>query len=448
MTNLDINTIFANATGQEISDYQANLHKIRNRTSTDLQQNVYQNRTQFIKISKEAEKLKGEIRTLRNLMSELKANTNALSQASPRHKPGSSELDESEPSLATPNLRRRGDRSSVADLGIMWSNQLQTLWKNVEGSQKFLPAVPGRHILRDSPKWVELNAATWKARRAIHIFLLNDYLLVAARKRKKFDSNPDGADGGSPRQQKLIAEHCWPLQDIEIVDLSSKAGQVGRNEGRREQENVRNAITVRVGRESYTFRNDKPDGSEKPGLLLAFRKAVDDLDKSLRAEIEDTVQSKESIDKMIRFSDPTLAKKLRLSGSFPRNSRDRLNIMIDVDGKQQNMRWVESQIDELDIEIALQRFNESVDRVERLKKLARGLKSNPTAQALILGKTEERAQRLASLITRQLVETHSFMKATQRNVGWLVRLGFEDTAREAYLNARGGIVAKRARYSP
>ncbi|MCH1933177.1 vacuolar protein sorting-associated family 51 protein, partial [Shewanella sp. A25] len=51
----------------------------RNRTSTDLQQNVYQNRTQFIKISQEAEKLKSEMRTLRSLMSEL---TTALGHTS------------------------------------------------------------------------------------------------------------------------------------------------------------------------------------------------------------------------------------------------------------------------------------------------------------------------------------------------------------------------------
>ncbi len=158
-------------------------------------------------------------------MSELKANTSALSQVTSGDK--SSDLDEPEQSVVYSALRKRGDRSSVADLNIMWNTQLQALWKNVEGSQKFLPAVPGRHIIRDSPHWVELNAATWKARRAIHIFLLNDYLLVATRKRKRADPALEGAEGAGQNQQpslsKLVAEHCWPLHDIEIVDLSSKS---------------------------------------------------------------------------------------------------------------------------------------------------------------------------------------------------------------------------------
>jgi exocyst complex component 8 len=92
---------------------------MRNRTSTDLQQNVYQNRTQFIKISKEAEKLKGEMRALRNLMAELKSNTIALRVASsaPGESTGFEEF--------SPTLTKRERRSSVADRTAMWNSQLQ-----------------------------------------------------------------------------------------------------------------------------------------------------------------------------------------------------------------------------------------------------------------------------------------------------------------------------------
>jgi len=94
---------------------------MRNRTSTDLQQNVYQNRTQFIKISKEAEKLKGEMRALRNLMSELKSNTTALRPASSLAGPEPTGFDENFPST----LSKRDKRSSVADRTAMWNSQLQ-----------------------------------------------------------------------------------------------------------------------------------------------------------------------------------------------------------------------------------------------------------------------------------------------------------------------------------
>jgi hypothetical protein len=103
-------------------------------------------------------------------------------------------------------------------------------------------------------------------------------------------------------------------------------------------------------------------------------------------------------------------------------------------------------VDELDILIALQKFDEAVVRVEKLNALAKSLKSNVVAQDFISFKAEERATKLAGLITRELVDTHDKPKQTKRNVLYLARLGFEDRAREAYLEARGNIIHKRSRY--
>lgn len=112
--------LLGNASEQEIDEYQQSLKKMRNRTSVDLQQNVYQNRTQFIKISKEAERLKGEMRSLRNLMSELKTNTTALRTASSQGS-GGNDFESGFPST----LSKRDKRSSVADRTAMWNSQLQ-----------------------------------------------------------------------------------------------------------------------------------------------------------------------------------------------------------------------------------------------------------------------------------------------------------------------------------
>jgi uncharacterized phage infection (PIP) family protein YhgE len=109
------------ASEQDIDEYQSALKKLRNRASTDLQQNVYQNRTQFIKISKEAEKLKGEMRALRNLMSELKTNTTALRTTSSKSSDLPNDFDSGFPTT----LSKRDKRSSVADRSAMWNSQLQ-----------------------------------------------------------------------------------------------------------------------------------------------------------------------------------------------------------------------------------------------------------------------------------------------------------------------------------
>lgn len=113
--------ILSEASEEDIEEFQATLRKMKIRTSTDLQQNVYQNRAQFIKISKEAEKLKGEMRALRNLMSELKTNTTALRAASSQGPLSSSTaFDQGFPSA----LSKRDKRSSVADRTALWNSQL------------------------------------------------------------------------------------------------------------------------------------------------------------------------------------------------------------------------------------------------------------------------------------------------------------------------------------
>ncbi|PYI29812.1 hypothetical protein BP00DRAFT_374418 [Aspergillus indologenus CBS 114.80] len=420
--------LLANASEEEIEEYQRSLRKVKNRTSTDLQQNVYQNRTQFIKISKEAEKLKGEMRTLRTLMAEL---TTTLGQTTVGTTPN--------PMSPMPDERlskRHANRSSVANLESMWNVQLQTLWKTVEGSQKFLPVVPGRHIVMESGHWVELDSATWKPRRPVHIVLLNDHLLVAAKKRKRVDQSSHRG----PVPTKLVAEECWPLQDVDMIDLGANLGAgVAREDA--EDRGITNAINVRVGGKPFTYRHDKRDSSAKSDLLATFRKTVEDLRRNLRSETEAAGKAAPEVIGYRHASySPQPDRPVSMDGG-----RDKPELRIDVDGKQQNLRWVEGQIDELDIDIALQRFEDAVGHIERLRKLARGLKGNAVAQDVITTKVDERAAALAEALLRALVDTPSFPQATKTKSTWLMRLGFEDQAREAYLKARTDVISKRIR---
>ena len=446
-------SLLADASDQELRDYQANLRKLKNRASTDLQQNVYQNRTQFIKISKEAEKLKGEMRTLRNLMSEL---TTSLNQASinvgapePR-----AALDDGAKSRA----RKQANRSSVANLEAMWNTQLHALWKNVEGSQKFLPAIPGRHVVLEQGAWLELDTATWKARRHAHIFLLNDQLMIATRKKKRVDPNAVNGDAAQKSSSRTVADKCWPLQDIDMIDLAS----VGAS-GAGDRSGMSNAISIRYGNESFTYRSDKASNSDKTNLLLAFRRTADELRKSLRADMaENTSKSKETID-YLTTRDPSLSDKTELLRSLS-TSKNRPEILIEVDGKHQNLRWVEGQIDELDSEVALQRFEEAVRHVEKLREIAKGLKGNMIAQDLITTKVDERAKRLAGkskptllsrrhetkyplpdMLTLRLSTTHASLTPTQQNIAHLVRLSFPQLALTTYLSSRTHLITLRSR---
>lgn len=420
--------ILSEATEDEIREYESALRKLKSRASTDLQQNVYQNRTQFIKISKEAEKLKGEMRTLRNLMAELKTNTTALRSAS-------NSVDGSGFNGDIPTgLSRRDKRSSVADRTALWSSQMQALYKNVEGSQKFLPNSSGRHVVQNAGPWVELDNATYRSRRAMQIFLLNDHLLVASRKKRKVDG-PGAVDNRGP-MTKLVADRCWHLLDVEIVDM---AGPSDSSSGRNK---LSDAIMVRGGgqNESFIYRTEKPEDPEKAALMLNIRKRVEELRRNVQNEREATNKAKETIN-YFASRDPGLLQKTELLETLS----DIKDMLVEVDGKQQNLRWVESQMDELDINIALQQIEPAVARIEKLKGLAYGLKNNVIALDFISFKVDERRAKLAALVVRELVSTHNQQRRTKQNVSWLVRLGFEDRAREAYLEARSEIIQKRSR---
>ncbi|KAK4126611.1 hypothetical protein N657DRAFT_643395 [Parathielavia appendiculata] len=420
--------ILSEATEDEIRDYETALRKLKSRASTDLQQSVYQNRTQFIKISKEAEKLKSEMRTLRNLMAELKANTTALRSAT-----NSAEDTGFNGQIGT-GLSRRDKRSSVADRTALWSSQMQALYKNVEGSQKFLPNTPGRHVVQNAGPWVELDNATYRSRRAMQIFLLNDHLLIASRKKRKTDGQA-AADSRAP-MTKLVADRCWHLLDVEVVDMAgSSESSSGRNK-------LADAIMVRGGgqNESFIYRTEKPEDPEKAALILNIRKRVEELRRNLQSEREATNKAKETIN-YFASRDPGLLQKTELLETLS----DIKDMLIEVDGKQQNLRWVESQMDELDIHIALQQIEPAVVLIEKLKSLAYGLRNNVIAQDFISFKVDERRAKLAALVVRELVSTHNQQRKTNQNVSWLTRLGFEDRAREAYLEARSQTIQKRSR---
>ncbi|KAM3515796.1 hypothetical protein MY11210_000567 [Beauveria gryllotalpidicola] len=419
--------VLGDATDGQIREFEDSLKKLNIRAASDLQQNLLQNRTQFIKISKEAEKLKGEMRTLRSLMSELKTNTTALRSATAKNDEPASIPGQ------TTTLSKRDKRSSVADRSALWNSQMQALYKNVEGSQKFLPNSSGRHVIQNAGPWVELDNATYKSRRAMQIFLLNDHLLIASRKKRKMDA--PNVDTRGP-MMKLVADRCWSLLDIEVIDMpgAGDSSSGGRNK-------LADAIMVRGGgQESFIYRTEKADDPSKKALLLNVRKAVEELRKGLEYEMEANNKAKETIN-YFASRDPGLLQKTELLETLS----DIKDMLIEVDGKQQNLRWVESQMDELDINIALQEFEPAVARVEKLKSLSRGLKSNAVAQDFISFKVDERCNRLGDIVIRELEATHNERMKTKQNVSWLTRLGYHDRAREAYLDARSATIHKRSR---
>lgn len=108
----------------------------------------------------------------------------------------------------------------MADLQTMYKQQLSHLWSTVEGSQKYLPLVPGRHLVYETHEYVELNAATYRTKQSVSMFLLNDLLLIAGRRRTK-----TAGDDKDSRRGRMVAERCWVLADLVVVDVKDSGGK-------------------------------------------------------------------------------------------------------------------------------------------------------------------------------------------------------------------------------
>ena len=156
---------------------------------------------------------------------------------------------------------RRAQRNSVADLAALHRTQLESLWENVEGAQRFLPPVPGRHLIAESASFVELNAATYTPRQGVHLFLLNDALLVAVKKRSQV-ATPGGSSTPGGGKTRLVADRCHALSEIVVVDLKD-GGE------------LTNAIKVKRGKSTAIFRSERAE--DKRALLSAFKKVAEEL---------------------------------------------------------------------------------------------------------------------------------------------------------------------------
>ncbi|KAF9694422.1 hypothetical protein EKO04_007474 [Ascochyta lentis] len=408
-------SMLADASEEDIRRYQDELRKAKHRTSVDLQSNVYQNRTQFIKISKEAEKLKGEMRTLRQLMSDL---TTTLEQTA--------SVSASPTTNGDAVSARRANRSSIGDLNQIRAGQLQQLYRDVEGSQKYLPPIPGRYIVWKSRRWFELDSATLKARRRVRLLLLNDHLLIAAEKKARNDVAGQRDRDRNRSAVEYVAQRCFPLQDVHV----SRAPE--------------ERVIVRAANESFTYDTKQEDTGDKITFLSTFRKTKDDLRKSQEAEVEDKDRAQDSYNHMLS-RDPALRAQTHLLDNLNDNVSHNVSTFVDTDGQTRNIRWVEAQLDDLDIEIALQHFENAVSKFEKIKTLSQNMRGNDMAKTIVAFKVNERAAKLASVLVRQLAEGNTWNGPINQHVTWVNRLGFEDRAREAYLEARSSMIKARSR---
>ena len=245
-----IATALSGATEENVQEFYEMLRELRNSTSADLQSNVFNNYASFVSLSNEISSLTSDLSSLSSLLVQFFNLTQSLNS--------SVQKDDTDDTPSGFQKERRGaqhhHRNSIADLAQIHAVHLQELWHHVEGSQKFLPAHPGRHVIKESLHWTELNAATWKSTKSVHLILLNDHVLVAAKKRK------------SREARRSVADKCWHLSTCEISELQDEVPNA-----------IGGAIQISRGREVAVYAPGEGRENERAAFIQTFKRAIIDL---------------------------------------------------------------------------------------------------------------------------------------------------------------------------
>ena len=344
----------------------------------DLQRNVYRNYTEFVSISKEISNLDADVLSVKEYLNELKSiwesflaatNSSDISKV-----PGSVESI-----FASSNGRKKSDLLA-SDQTSIYRAQIMALWDNVEGSQRFIPHAQNKHIVRECVNFYDINPKTLQPRQAVHLFLLSDCLLLARR-----------------RGNRLVAEHCWSIQDLTIVDVKDSS-------------DLTNALRIVVYPETFIYRSERIE--DKLGLLNAYKRLMDDNDdKQL-----DTPQSADI-----------------------RKPRDSNNLHPDKE------KWLVDLPDHLEVSIALREFEKSVVYLEKARHIVMSSSSSLPIVREARDHINHYTDELSQIVSRDLSNTLLTKIQFQRYVNWLLRLDKSERARQVFLGTRTLIIKKRIR---
>lgn len=399
-----------------LRQFQESLRAAKEAANSDLKRQVFHSYQDFITISKEIATLENDMLELKELLGEWKT----LPQALELEEGGSSIGALTDSALRGRSLR--GNRNSMVDLHQIYKAQITSLWEGIEGSQKFLPFVPGRHLIAEASSFTELNSATYKPKQGVALFLLDDLLLVAVRKKRQMSA-----------RVRLVAERCFSLTDIIVIDLKDGG-------------DLSNAIKIKRGKESFVYRSERSE--DKRALLNAFRRVAEELANRRRKESRQEAESR--IKDLHRGSISNGTSQMEgnmaqlLADAEGKSGTDSSNDASGLKGKD-SFKWLSDLSDQVSVSIAMRQWNEAVTLLERGQNTMSSHSNSDNSYRDASIKMQSLTSQLVEAITFDLSSPLLKKSAVVRNVGYLLRLDRGEKAREVFLQSRSDLLKKRSR---
>ncbi|CAN3376495.1 exocyst complex component Exo84p [Diutina rugosa] len=261
------------ASAAEIDEFNKVLRKEEQLVSQQIKTSINENQKQILQLTQDLQQIKLELGHLRTHRKDLWEALTDFRESAERRLEIEQDSTPTHLSVNGGGLaggrgggdlgNKRKDRSSVLVLQKMWASELSSLFKHVEGANKYIEAIPGRHVLAESGRWHEVNVGTWKPVKPVHMFVLNDMILMATKKQNMGKAETS--------KQKLVATHCWPLSQVEFSPIDGP---------RLDEDHKVYLVNIKHKQLSYVYQTDRLDHFLK--INEAFNKARDEQTQSER----------------------------------------------------------------------------------------------------------------------------------------------------------------------
>lgn len=501
-----ISSKLSSASDVEISKFTDKITRLKDQVAVDRQNMVYGNYRTFLAVGSQISVLSSELQALRKLVNDLHVATTAMKQDAENTLLNiDSSSNSSTTNLSVPGFNdspngsssdllgplsagrgfnsasKQNNRNSVLVLESMWAQDLSGLFRSVEGAQKYLPPIPGRHVVEESSGWDQLNAATWKPWQPVKVYLLNDYLLIAIRKRSK---NNDML-AVSQSSQSWVADQCWPLPDIVIKDLSTLEHTSGAPP---------HGFAVHKDRNVYVYKHNDAKASAR------FFQAYNRLPREMRGKGNQGRRDATQKNSEGRPRDSIyggINSNKGLGSREGENKGHKRSVSMDIAERTRVLRDIDTLINDLDVKIAHRNFSDAVNVIEhRNKEVADvhevsataiaaaqaasatsaiggsisgppSLKGRPsistsmsstqvqqTAQVMDIKvlrvqilkiKLDQRAKEISTILLNNVTQDYFGRSEIKEQIQLLIRLKQGEVAKKAFLTSRRQLILKRVK---
>lgn len=370
------------------------IQVLSEKTAQELKKNVYKNYTQFIETAREISILEGEMYQVSHMLTEQKTLMSSLMEMSLVSEKAVVEEVPKEAETENPEEETR--------------RNLAFLLEKVEGCSS-VTEVPGRQLIHNGDL-VELDIESFAQMQRVHMFLLNDSLMIAS-----WLPNRRG-----PVRYKF--QGLYELDNLAIVNI-------------RDAGPVKNAFKVLMFPDSKIYQADSSK-SKRQWLDI----------------LEDTKKKKAARDKQKKEAALRLAEQQQKETTNKEEENKNPFVEADeVDSKLIAMEtdmlhadWLQELPEDLDMCIAQRDFEGAVDLVERVNKHLEECPKTPAVKEF-RARIDHRIKQLTEGLMSELQVSperslRGGPRAARRAVAQLIRLGKSAQACDLFLKNRSAII--------